>query len=358
MVFWTLAIAMTVCASAALYYASARRTVNASSAASAAPAMTAHLRLQLAEIEADLKAGRLDEAQAVAARAELAREVLRVEAESAPAVSLKGGRSVVALSSLGAAVLAFAVYAGVGQPNLPAQPLAQRPTLPAQMTMDEAVARIEAELERNPQDVRGWRAVAPAYMQMGRAPDAARAFRRILELAPVTADAEIDLAEALMVAQNGSFAGEPLELLTSAATRDPTNTRALYYLAGEATTAGRFAEAAERWQTLIDSAQGSENWLPAARQGLEAAITARDGMGADAGAVQQRVADLAARLETSGGTVAEWAQLVRSYLVLNDRSAAITAYQQAMLDHPDAGERIELDRLAADSGLLSAETRP
>ncbi|MGV3650870.1 MAG: c-type cytochrome biogenesis protein CcmI, partial [Devosia sp.] len=213
MVFWTFAIAMTVFASAALYYASARRTVNASAAASASPAMTAHLRLQLAEIEADHKAGRLDEAQAVAARAELAREVLRVEAETAPAMSMQGGRSVVALSSLGAAVLAFAVYAGIGQPELPAQPLAERPALPAQMTMDDAVARIEAELERNPDDIRGWRAIAPAYMQLGRAPDAVRAFRRILELAPVTADAEVDLAEALMVAQNGSFAGEPLQLL-------------------------------------------------------------------------------------------------------------------------------------------------
>jgi cytochrome c-type biogenesis protein CcmH len=356
MVFWILAIAMTALASAALYYASARQPVNAAASAGDASAVDAHLRLQFREIEADARSGRLGEEEARAARAELAREVLRLEAEVPPTAGpIRAGRSVVALSLAGAAVLAFAVYAGIGSPQMPAQPLAERPALPGQMTMEQAVARIEQELLRNPDDIRGWRAVAPAYMQLSRPQDAANAYRRILALAPPTADIETNLAEALMVAQNGSLQGEPLALLESAAARDPTHVRSRYYLAGAATSAGNFDEAIGRWQGLIDMATGEEAWLPMARQGLEAAMTARDGMGAGPEDVRARVADLAARLAEQGGSEEEWAQLVRSYLVLGDRDAAQAAYRDALVDHPAAAERFILDTLAADNGLIAAE---
>ena len=62
MVFWTLAIALTVLACAALYYAAAGRAVNAG-AGDAIDAISAHHRLQLSEIEADIAAGRLGEAE-------------------------------------------------------------------------------------------------------------------------------------------------------------------------------------------------------------------------------------------------------------------------------------------------------
>lgn len=359
MVFWILAIAMTALASAALYYASGRQRVNAAPVPDTdGSATAAHLKLQYREIEADARAGRLGEDEARAARAELAREVLRVEAEAPAGGPSTKGRSVVALSVLGAAVLAFAVYAGIGSPQLPAQPLAQRPALPGQMTMEEAVARIETELARNPADIRGWRAIAPAYLQMGRAEDAVRAYRQVLALAPPTADDETRLAEALLVVQEGSFAGEPLQLLQSAAARDPAHIRSRYYLAGEATSAGRFEEAAERWQALIDMAQGEEAWLPNARQGLATATAARDGMGAGPEAIRARVADLAARLADGGGSEEEWAQLIRSYLVLGDRDAAAAAYRDALVDHPRTAERFILDTLAADNGLIAAEPAP
>ena len=74
MLFWLLALVVTAIACAALYYAGAGRRVNAPAAEE--PAELAHLKLQLKEIETDAALGRLSGPEAVAAKGELAREVL------------------------------------------------------------------------------------------------------------------------------------------------------------------------------------------------------------------------------------------------------------------------------------------
>ena len=81
MLFWLFAITITVVACAALYYAAAGRTVNAAGA-SGLDATRSHFRLQLGEIEADTASGRLGPAEAVAAKAELARELLRQQRDA------------------------------------------------------------------------------------------------------------------------------------------------------------------------------------------------------------------------------------------------------------------------------------
>jgi cytochrome c-type biogenesis protein CcmH len=226
------------------------------------------------------------------------------------------------------------------------------------MTLDDAVKRIEAQLEKTPDDLRGWRAIAPAYMQLDRFDDAARAYRKILALAPPTADGEVDLAEALMMAGDGAIAGEPADLLRSALGRDPKHVRARFYLAGEATRTGRFTEAVALWDALIADASGDEPWLAPAREGRGAALAGRDGGTPAAPDIAAMVEGLAARLEAEGGTIAEWTQLVRSRLVLGETEKAGAAYRAARLAYPDAGDRQALDVLAADHGLIAAKGAP
>ncbi|HHY49209.1 MAG TPA: c-type cytochrome biogenesis protein CcmI [Alphaproteobacteria bacterium] len=349
--FWLLAIAVTAIACAALYYAAAGRTVNASGGP-VDDATSAHYRLQLKEIEADIASGRMGNAEGVAARAEMARELIRLKAEgrAAAAGETRAQRPVLLLAIATTALLAFGTYGLLGRPDIPSAPLAERPP---EMTLEEAVGRVELQLTQTPDDLRGWKVLAPAYMQLGRFADAERAFRRIIELGGVTADAQTDLAEAIMMKQNGSVAGEPLDLLQSAAARDPKHVRSRFYLASEATRAGEYQAAIAQWNELIALAAGSEPWLETARSGLAAATAGLNGETAppDAADIPAMVEGLSDRLTAEGGTIAEWTQLVRSRLVLGQRDLAQAAYDAARAAYPAASDRAELDVLAADNGL-------
>ena len=260
-------------------------------------------------------------------------------------------RSVFAIAAAATALLAFGAYGVLGNPELPSAPLAQRPP---QMTLEEAVAQIEAQLTRTPGDLRGWQAIGPGYMQLSRFADAERAFRRIIELGGVSADAETDLAEAIMMKQGGSAAGEPLVLLESAAKRDSQHVRSRFYLAGEATRAGNYESAVEQWNALLALAKGDEPWVETARGGLAAATAGLNGESLPGNdEIAAMVAGLKSRLERDGGTIEEWTQLVRSHLVLGQVAEAQSAYDKARAAYPDPMQRTDLDVLAADNGLVA-----
>lgn len=352
MIFWSIAIAVTATACAALFYAAAGRTVNATTGEMAD--QNRHFRLALDAIEADELSGKLDANQAVIAKGELAREVLRSKAAPDPVPAKSLGQAPLVFGLAIIAALSFGLYAFLGQPDLPAQPLAERPELVAQsLDLDEAVMRIEARLAEAPEDLRGWQVIAPAYVEMGRFADAAEAYRRVMALSEPSADLRTDLAEALLLDANGTGSDEAMNELEQAAEGDPAHVRSRLYLAAEFMRLARYDEARSYWQQAIDLAQGNEAWLPAARQGL--AVAEADGQGAlaadQAEMIQGMVGGLAGRLYADGGSVAEWAQLVRSYLVLNDRDNAQRAYDAAVDAYPAAFDRGELDTLALDAGL-------
>src|SRR5690606_29956533 len=82
MIFWSIVIAITATSCAALFYAAAGRPVNASATQSADH--NRQSRLLLTGIEADRAAGKIGEAEAEAAKAELAREILRANKDKGP----------------------------------------------------------------------------------------------------------------------------------------------------------------------------------------------------------------------------------------------------------------------------------
>ena len=356
--FWIFAIVMTAIACAALYYAARGRRVN-KVPAGADDATSAHFRLQLKEIEGDIAAGRLGEAEGVAAKGELARELIRMQGETGRAV---GGERpwVVPAALLATALLTFGAYSLLGNPGLPSMPLSERPALPPELDLDDAIARIEAQLAKTPDDVRGWSVVAPVYMQQQRFADAANAYRRVIELSGATADLETNLGEALMMQAGGDPTGEPMRLFESAAARDPRHIRSRFYIAGESTRAGQFEAAVRQWNEIIALGTPQDTWLESAKAGLSAAL---DGLNSvrpettlDDAAIRGMVESLATRLYENGGSIEEWTRLVRSRMVLGDTEAAQLDYDRARAAYPDAALRTELDVLAADNGLVSKET--
>jgi cytochrome c-type biogenesis protein CcmH len=361
MLFWFIAIAVTAIACAALFYAAGSRAVNAGT-----PELddaNSHFRLVLAGIDADVAAGKLGEPEATAARGELAREILRLKAEAGrvAVAGLAFGRAPLLAGLAAIAVLALGVYALLGSPDLPSQPLAGRSDVAVQqIDLDSAIARIETQLTANPDDLRGWTVIAPAYVEMGRYADAARAYRRVIALGGATPDLQTSLAEALLLDAGDAGSDEAVELLRAAIAADPGHALSRLYLASVLTGAGQYDEAIPLWQAAIALSKGSEPWLPAAQQGLAAA---QNGGVAPANAqetemIGQMVSGLAERLATEGGSVEEWTQLVRAYLVLGDTDSAQAAYDDAVAAWPQAFDRGGLDTLALGAGLTLNGAQP
>lgn len=351
MIFWSIAIAITAIACAALFYAAAGRMVNATAPEMGDP--NNHFRLLLAGIEADLANGKLDAEQANAAKGELAREVLRAKGDSA-APHTELGRGPLLSGIAAVAVIGLGLYAVLGSPDLPAQPLAERPELLAQsISLEDAIAQIETRLAQAPDDLRGWTVIAPAYVELGRYADAANAYRQVIALSEATPELQTDLAEALLLDGGAAGSAEALDYLRAAAESDPSHARSRLYLAAESMRLEDYAIAADYWREAIALANGDEPWLSAARQGL--AVAEADGVdntaAQQAEMIQMMVGSLSERLYADGGSVEEWMQLVRSYIVLGDLENAQIAYDASVAAYPAAFDRGELDTLALSAGL-------
>jgi cytochrome c-type biogenesis protein CcmH len=365
MTIWLLALVLTAIACATLYYAAAGRTVNAGP--SVADATAEHFRAQLRAIEIDASAGRMGADDALAAKSELAREVMHSKAGAPSVASDRWGRATVWVPVALVAVIAVSTYAYLGRPDLPAQPLAGRSAeTGAGLDMGTAIKTIEARLAVNPKDLRGWQVIAPAYVQLGRYTDAAKAFKRVNELQAPTADSLTDQAEAELLAAGGNAEGTPMALFKQAVTLDPKNIRSRFYIAGEETRLGRYDDAIRDWNTIMALGKGDEPWMVTARNGLAFALQGKGNpniaatistepvtVDPNGDQIATMVDGLEARLRAHGGSIDEWTQLVGSRLVQGRKDAAQAAYDAAIKAYPDMMDRGDLDRVAENGGLAT-----
>ncbi|MCB9993438.1 MAG: c-type cytochrome biogenesis protein CcmI [Hyphomicrobiaceae bacterium] len=378
MTFWLLAAALCALVLVTLWL-SARQGARVARPDDGQGGERALFRARLKDIETDLDMGRMGEAEAESARAELAREVMRLEDTSHVSHHPAGRKqwAVMGLTVLLVPVLAFWVYSELGRPELPSLPLAARPEAQiGNLSFEEAISRVEARMQQDPSDVRGWQVLGPAYMQLERFGDAVNAFGRINALSEPTAATLTDEAEARIMFNNGHFDTDISSLLDRAHTLDPKDVRTLYYIAGGATAAEQWDKAETAWTELLALSDGTEAWRPAAERGLllaqnkgelpaDAAPPAAPANGGNLDLspeqrdmVQGMVEGLADRLYSDGGTVEEWTRLVRSRLVLGDLETAKLDYEKAIAAHPDPAARQELDQLASGAGLTEAAAQP
>lgn len=153
-------------------------------------------RDQIADIDREVARGLMPAAEGEAARAEAGRRLLRAVAEQPasgdqkgePALRRRRAASTIAISAI--PLVALTLYGALGRPDIPDMPLAGRMAMsdPRELGIDEAVARVEGHLARQPDDGRGWEVLAPIYMRAGRFQDAARAFAEALRLNGETAN--------------------------------------------------------------------------------------------------------------------------------------------------------------------------
>lgn len=334
-------------------------------------------RDQLAEIDADRARGLIGDAEAEAARIEIARRLLasdgKVRATSAgPSRGAAANAAMVAVALL-LPLLALGFYLSYGSPGLPDQPLALRLKDPAnEQNIAALVARVEARLREHPEDGEGWDVIAPVYLGWRRFGDAAGAYEQAIRLLGPSAARLSGLGQALVLKNDGVVTEEARTALERAVALDKMliEPRILLVIAKEQD--GKFGEAVEEWRALLATADTNAPWRQMVEQRIAFAEAKRDGKPLPQPSekevaaaetmspterqamIESMVAGLAARLETQGDDLPGWLKLVRAYSVLDRKDEATKALARAKSQFSgDAAAIRELDALAAELGLKS-----
>ncbi len=376
MPFWIAAAFLTLLACLPLLLPLARRNAALSDDAGFDVAV---YRDQLAELDRDAARGAISETEAAEARAEIGRRILKASAptEMQAAQKPRGqgfsrvGRLVASAAVLAVPLASWGIYAAIGSPNLPAQPLnARLDKNPAENTIFELVARAERHLEASPEDGRGWEVIAPIYQRIGRYQDAATAYGNAIRLTGSTASRQIGLGEALTAASGGAITAEAKAAFERALALEPRNPKARFLTAAALAHEGSSVEAAAAFRALLDDLPEASPWRPTVAQAVsdlegrqEPGPTAADveaaGLISDkerADMIGEMVAGLDERLRRNPDDPEGWQRLVRSYAVLNRADDAADALARGVAALGEQSEAAaELRQLAASLGVNGKE---
>jgi len=336
----------------------------------AASTEAAFYKAQLDEIARDVERGQLPQAEAESARADAARRLIAASSRGAEApqsaATPRSRLAAAAVIAIALPAVAFPLYALLGRPQMPDEPLASRKaSSEGAEGIDAAVAAVEARLIARPDDGKGWAVIAPVYMRLGRYDDAAHAYSEALRLLGEDPARRAAYGEAMVAAAGGVVTDQARQAFERAAAANPGQPQARFYLALGAEQDGDTAEAIRGYQSLLSDSPPEAPW----RTLVEARLAALKGAPASAAAaaspaaipeaqrpmIEGMVSRLAARLASNGGNVDEWSRLIRAYTVLHqaDKAKAALADARNALK-PDANAVASLDALARDLGLGDA----
>ncbi len=124
--------------------------------------------------------------------------------------------------------------------------------LKAPETLGDAIAQLETELQRNPDQAEGWRLLAQAYQREEQSIKAREAYAKAAKLAPGDAGILTEAAQSRALADDKRlFDAEAIALLERALAADPAQQRARWFLGIAQRQAGDSAAAAKTWEPLL-----------------------------------------------------------------------------------------------------------
>ena len=368
MLLWILIALLTAAAILAVLVPLSRTPAGRASAAHAGRVY----RDQLAELERDKAEGRIGAAEAESARAEIGRRLIAVDSEAQAEASggaFAGGspnrrRAIALVALIGIPILSLGLYLGLGAPRLPGEPLAQRLSAPlAPDNVELLIAKVEEHLAKNPEDGRGWDAIAPVYVSTGRAGEAVQAYRSAIRLLGATAKRQIGLGEAILTSEGGIVTADARAAFEAARALDQSAPAPRFYLALGLEQEGKPQEAAKLLRALLAEAPADAPWRGPVGEALarvapgeaqpgptEEQVAAAQALpeGDQAAMIDQMVSRLASRLKDEPEDVEGWLRLIRSYAVLGRLESAAEAGRAALAGVSDDAARGRVEALLAE----------
>lgn len=362
-------------------------------------------RDQLAEVDRDTARGVLDPDEAYRARTEISRRILAAD-EGRMDVSEGPGKSATLVAGVFATVViaggGYWIYTSLGAPGYgdlglksriamaeesrltrPTQAEAEAATPRRQVDASERVVELVTQLrdvlQDRPNDLRGHQLLAQYEGGLGNFRAAYEAQRKVVEIMGAQATAADIGAEAelMVLATNGYVSPEAEKIFDEALTLNPNLGSARYYLGQMYAQTGRHDIAFRLWRGLLERGPEEAPWIPPIRAQIgelaqlagvnyipPAANAVRGPTQDDiANAAEMNPAErmemirgmvggLSDKLATEGGTPQEWAQLLRSLVVLGDYDQAKAVWdnaQEVFADTPEA--MVPIIRAAQQAGL-------
>jgi cytochrome c-type biogenesis protein CcmH len=323
---------------------------------------------QLEELKRDRAEGRIGAEEAESARAEIARRLIADDARAPETASenARARRATAVAALVGIPVLSLTLYLGLGAPALPGRPLAARLADPAATDDIEVLVRkVEDHLATSPEDGRGWDVIAPVYLRMGRAQEAATAYRNAIRLVGSSVERETGLGQAILAVEGGIVTAEARAAFEAANKAAPAAPGPRFFLALAAEQEGKAEAAADGYRALLAEAPADASWRPAVEEALgrvsgpgssgptDEQVAAAENMSAtDRGTmIEGMVEGLAARLKDEPDDVEGWLRLIRSYSVLGRSEDAANAAREALAGVREDADRQRVEALIAELGV-------
>lgn len=235
---------------------------------------------RLQELQSQHAAGALDDSQLQAGRDEAARELLADTegAQGQPRQRVLGSK-VPLTAALLMPLLAYGLYLHWGAIDdvERARTFAEQPK-----TIEEMTARLEAQVQSEPDSAEAWYFLGRTYMAQERAGDAAAAFERAVSLSERAPELLGQWAQALYFAGERQWT-EQLQALTDEALRaDPAEVTSLGLLGIAAYEEQRFQQAIDYWEQLVAALPAQDPSRAAIQGGIEQARKRLNPQAADA----------------------------------------------------------------------------
>jgi len=336
-------------------------------------------RDQLKEIDRDVERGLLNADEAAAARGEIERRVLGTRALQGEAtVDSRKSPAMAGLVALAVCGSAAGLYAWLGAPGVPDQPLAERVVEQRQQQaqagdMESRIAELAEKVKQDPENLDQWFLLGRSYGFVGRYGEAAEAYRRAVELSDNDPRILSTYAEALVLA-NGNKVTTTAHLAFVEVNRAiPDEPRARYYLALYDAQQQDYQAALDKWLALLADSPPDAGWVPLVRERItdmagfleiDVAAVLPDAPAAPAPAPSTAgdpIAALEARLAVDPKDYEGWLSLARAKAAMGDRDGAAAALEEVSRIYPGAPfVQQEIARTTAELGLADAggETAP
>jgi len=153
--------------------------------------------------------------------------------------------SMVAVAVLFVVAASAGLYAAIGSPGI-ASGAGQSEEV------GHMVEELASRLEKNPDDVAGWRMLGRSYMTLGDYARAVPAFERVVELESAqNAQSLVELGEAMLASTGQTMSPRIVSLFENALALEPNNPAALFWGGIGAINRGDKSLAADRWERLL-----------------------------------------------------------------------------------------------------------